>query len=640
MCGIAGTYFHSDKSLLESMLLEIKHRGPNHTGTFVNDKASIGMVRLSILDTSLNGNQPMISNCGKIVLVYNGEIYNYIEYRESLIKLGINFKSTTDTEVILNLYIHFGIDFLIKLNGMFSLAIYDFREKNKEKLYIARDRFGIKPLYYSKISNKFIFASELKAILKSGLVEKIINQEALVLLLKYGSVQQPNTLIEDVFMLKPGHYLEISNKNSIIDREYFNTNISEDLNYSKSTYEEQKFILDDLLNESIKNQIISDVPLGAFLSGGVDSSLIVALLSKYRSGIETFSVGFESESFEKDESEEAEKIANHFSTKHNSIIISENEVKHKINHIITSLDQPSLDGVNTYFVSEAASKNVKVALSGTGGDELFAGYPWFYNQILFDKNPLDYKSNIIATIASNKLFDRFTYSENKISAILEKYRSFSSFNSHFSRQHFVFSNKQLGSLLILNNQNSKAIGLDLSFTYDNMKLNKKESVLNLVSLLCMNGYLKNQLLRDIDVMSMTHSLEVRVPYLDNNILNFVLNIPDSSKIDFKKQQNPYTDSYRDLGTKKILIEVAKKYLPKDFDLQPKKGFSLPFSSWLKGSLSNLLDDVFSERSVKKRGIFSFLELRNLLENFRNNKAPWSQIWLIFVLELWFRENID
>ena len=640
MCGIAGTYFHSDKSVLNSMLREIKHRGPNHTGTFINEKVSIGMVRLSILDTSINGNQPMISNCGKIVIVYNGEVYNYLEYRDTLIKLGINFKSTTDTEVILYLYIQYGIEFLTKLNGMFSLAIYDFREKSKEKFYVARDRFGIKPLYYSNISNKFIFASELKAILKSGLVDKKINQEALVLLLKHGSVQQPNTLIEDVFMLKPGHYLEISNKNNIINREYVNISSSGNTNYSKSTYEDQKLILDDLLNESVKSQIISDVPLGAFLSGGVDSSLIVALLSKYRSGIETFSVGFESDSFEKDESVEAEKIANYFSTKHHSIIISENEVKHKLSQIISSLDQPSLDGVNTYFVSEAASKNVKVALSGTGGDELFAGYPWFYNQIVFDRKKLNYKSYFMTKVVSNKFFDRFTVSENKISSFIEKYRSISSFNSHFSRQHFVFSNAQLGGLLNLNIHNSKLVGADLSFIYDNMKLYKNESVLNLVSLLCINGYLKNQLLRDIDVMSMTHSLEVRVPYLDNEILNFALNIPDSSKIDFKKQQNPYTDTYRDLGTKKILIEVAKKYLPVDFDLQPKKGFSLPFSSWLKGTFSELLDDVFSESSVKRRGIFSYPELRKLLENFRNNKSPWSQIWLIFVLELWFRENID
>lgn len=642
MCGIAGIWGVSDKGIIKTMLNSIKHRGPDDEGILVDDQLSIGMVRLSIMDTSDAGHQPMYSSCKNVVIIYNGEIYNHREQREFLKSKGYKFYSNSDTEVILNLYLFYGDSFLTKLRGMFSIAIYDKRliDTGGKKLLIARDNLGIKPLYYSTINDKIVFGSELKAVISSGLVKQNISKHALIKLLKFGSVQQPDTIFEEIKMLEEGSYLVINNS-KIENIKYSEIELAKDKSISLLSYNDQINLLDNALIDSVNRQIISDAPIGAFLSGGVDSSLLVALMSKNVKDLKTFSVGFESEGSSIDETIDSKKIADFIGTDHNQVVVTGNDFKNSFFKIVKSLDQPSVDGVNSYFVSYAASKDVSVSLSGTGGDELFAGYPWFLNSKRFFSENLTNKEFLLSYVFKAKVFDRPSLKDTTLGEVIEKYRSKSSFTSFFGRQHYIFSNKGIGSILNNDLLEFPSSGEDLGTHFSIYDVLKDDSVLNRVTGLCLKGYLRNQLLRDIDVMSMTHSLEVRVPYLDPEIVKIALSIPDLAKIDdSNKNLDSYTSSYRDLGSKKILIDVAKKYLPKDFDLQPKRGFGMPFDFWLRNNIRIFVEDAFSEESIVKRGIFSVKGLKSLYSNFLEGKGSWAQIWLITVIEFWFRENID
>ena len=646
MCGIAGIWGISDHEVVKRMLLAIHHRGPDNLGIFADQQISMGMVRLAILDTSAGANQPMISECGNIILVYNGEIYNFRELKNTLIEFGHVFKTTSDTEVVLKAYQQYGDSCLSFFNGMYSLAIYDKRMvHSSERLLLARDPFGIKPLLYSIVAGKVVFGSELKALLKSGHVDKKIDPQAMRSLFNYGSVRQPQSLVQNVRMLLPGHKLIIEKGHGHPQIEKFATDFfSIDREISKMAYQEQIEVTKAALVNSVRSQLVSDVPLGAFLSGGIDSSLVTAIMTQIEGrDVKTFSVGFESEGSSFDESDDAERIADYLTTDHHKVIVTGSDFKQQFLQIIRSLDQPTVDGVNSYFVSQAAAKGVTVALSGTGGDELFAGYPWVVNMLQYvDRYEASSKTEkIMANISSSRLFDPVAHNSNRFNHILESHRAKSSFLSAFSRQYFINSTSAVKSLFADRINDGISYPSDMSDDYEGIDELIDSSVLNRVSALCINGYLRNQLLRDIDATSMSHSLEVRVPFLDRDVLRVALSISDSAKVSESiAGKDAYLNSYRELGTKKVLVDIGKQYLPRDYDLQPKRGFRIPYEHWLKEYLEEEVSEAFGEDTIRKRGFFNYSETSAIFNQYKSGNFGWPQIWLVVVFEFWCREYID
>jgi len=642
MCGICGIIGQYQDEEINRMVDSLQHRVPDDKGIFKDTNACLGMTRLSILDTTLKGHQPMRTEDKLIWIVYNGELYNYHENRSFLEKKGIKFFSNSDTEVVLNLYKFYGLDFFKKLKGMYALAIIDKTGGlDNEKLILGRDPFGIKPLLFYEDSYNFIFSSEMKSILQNKKILKEIDFEALRLLLTFGSIPQPKTIIKNVKMLMPGEYL-LLNKGKIEINKFFDLS---KYNYIEKFNKPYLEILDDfkyLFRDNLNKHLISDVPLGAFLSGGIDSSLLVAYMAKFSNKkIKTYTVGYMRENYSQDESKDAEKIANYIGTEHHNVILHNEDINKHFLSFIKAIDQPSVDGFNSYFVSNFASKYVKVAISGTGGDELFASYPWFLSMLLDDnENKSLFKKNI-SDFFKNKFFNKFNLFVTR--SLIEKSRRYFGFLPKLSRLYQIFNNDSLAN--ILNKDILKLVNLNNEPSADqkDSDILKYSSTINRVSGFNLRGYTQNQLLRDIDAVSMYNSIEVRVPFLDVDILDYVLKIPDEYKINFERLseiKDPYNTTYRDSGAKKILIDLGKGLLPDNMDNQTKRGFGMPFDYWLKSCLNEVFQDVFSFESINRRNIFNFNELSNIKNQFLSNKISWVFPWIIIIIECWLREFID
>jgi asparagine synthase (glutamine-hydrolysing) len=444
MCGISGILGSSKEIQIQDMVSAMAHRGPNDRGIWRDDGIALGMARLSVLDVSESGHQPMSSLDGLIWMVYNGETYNFNEQRAILERDGHKFVSHSDTEVVLRMYEVYGDDFMLRLRGMFAFAIYDKRAgPGNERLILARDQLGIKPLLYTHQAGRLIFSSELKAILASGLVDHAVEPEALRLLLTFGSVTQPYTMIKGVKALLPAHRLIIERGVETVES-YWQLAAGRRAEIAALPYPEQVSLVRDSLEESVKLQMISDVPLGAFLSGGVDSSLLVALMARNSTHkVKTFSVGFDAEHAAMDESGDAEKTAAFVGTDHTRVHVTGEQARDRIRHIASSLDQPSVDGVNSYFVSLAAKQAVTVAISGTGGDELFAGYPWFITMVKDARKRTDRSfracfARQASAAARSPILDFMATS--RLGPRLELIRGAQGFVSQFSRIHQIFGN--------------------------------------------------------------------------------------------------------------------------------------------------------------------------------------------------------
>jgi asparagine synthase (glutamine-hydrolysing) len=642
MCGICGIWNQPDKAALERMVAAMYHRGPDDSGAFIDRRVGLGMARLAIIDLNLTGHQPMSNPAKTIWIVYNGEVYNFQSERNHLENLGYCFVSTSDTEVILRLYEHYGDDFLLRLRGMFALAIYDLRKGiGKERLLLARDHMGIKPLLYAEVGNRLVFASEIKSILASGLVERELDPESLRLLLTFGSIYQPNTILNGVKMLLPAHRLILENGHIRCEK-YWSLGVNRRPEIASLPYQEQVEALSAALEESVHLQMVSDVPLGAFLSGGVDSSILVAMMSRQSTQrVKTFSVGFEAEGASIDESDDALATATFLGTDHTHVLVTGRDVVENMEHIPYALDQPSVDGINSYFVSMAARRGMTVAISGTGGDELFGGYPWFLNMAhhpwLLRKDAGKTIVGNISKLAQSPLFDGLMHTrlKNKLMILRQK----GGFLAQYSQQNLIFGS--LGAIKILSREmksqshSGRAESLDL-LGIDELMLGTS---VERVSALCMRGYTTNQLLRDIDAVSMSHSLEVRVPYLDHKLMDLALSLPDSTKIGGPTNIPDNERTYRNSGAKRILIDVGKKYLPENFDNQPKRGFGMPFDAWLKGPLREIFTDALSEKRVRARGWFDPAEATRLKNQFLGGTLAWPQPWLLMITELWASKNI-
>lgn len=645
MCGISGFWGSPQTDALRSMVEAMRHRGPDDSGVYYDDRCSIGMARLAIVDLSPSGHQPMSTPDGGLHIVYNGEMYNFIEERERLIQDGVSFSSNADTEVVLRLYERHGRRCLERMRGMFAFAVYDRRQgRGRETLFLARDQLGIKPLLYAEQNGRLLFASELKALYASGLVVQELEPEALRQLLAYGAVIQPRTIQRGVSMLPPGHWLEVDGSGSRIER-YWAPSFDRHPELADASLNELTELFETELSEAVRLQMISDAPLGAFLSGGIDSSLLVALMKRHAEGrVKTFSVGFEGEGEDIDESADAAKMAKWLDVDHENVTIGESDALASIEKISWSLDQPSVDGANAWFVSQAARRQVTVSISGTGGDELFAGYPWFWGMDAQERldRQRPWRARLkrgISRAATQSFLD--PSAAHSGSAWLRRIRNGGSFAARCVQYNLINDETQAARLLSPDLANEARAGAAMGSDLDFMDEATDERPVNRVAAFTLRGYTCNQLLRDIDGASMGHSLEVRVPFLDPRIVDLALSMPDHARMDGKTSVSGFEGlTYDEIGAKRLLIEIGKRHLPPGYERQPKRGFRMPFDNWLNGALRPVLEDCLSEASVSQTGWLNPQEAGRVKDDFFCGRISWTKPWLLMMIELWKRTVWD
>jgi len=584
MCGIFGVVSLKSK-ISEEIAFKMKEklikRGPDFQDFYISEdkRFLIGNTRLSIIDLSPNANQPISNEDKSLWIVSNCEIYNYKILREELIKKGHKFKSFSDTEVILHLYEDEKENCLKRLRGMFSFAIYDEREK---KLFIARDKFGIKPLYYYLDNDFFIFSSEVNAIISLNFVNKDLNLDSIFGFLCFGSIPFPETIFKKIKLLEPSNYLIFDGKLSIKKYYYLNYEAKE------KNYEEIKERLFEILRESVKIHLLSDVPVGIFLSGGIDSSSLLYFMKENKNEINSFSIKFKEKEF--DESFYSKIVSKKFETNHFEYEVEGIDMKKEIENFINFMDLPTIDGFNTYFVSKIAKENgMKVCISGLGADEIFCSYPSFFYvpKILKFKN-----LSFIFNFLKNEKIKFFT--KNK------------SFEGAFFTIRGIFTPFNLKKILKFDSEFNPLIYIKNIIDKEKFEGN----LIDKISFLELRTYMHNQLLRDTDNFSMCNSLEVRVPFVDEKVIEYVFKIPDNYKID-----------------KKILKDVMKGKLPEKILNRKKMAFFFPVKNWLKNELKNFAKDNF----FKNDKIFKIKEIEKLWKKFEDDKIHWSRIWAIIIL---------
>jgi asparagine synthase (glutamine-hydrolysing) len=627
MCGISGIYGLKEvptaTEVIKKMNETLIHRGPNDGGLFVDNDIALGHRRLSIIDLSEAGHQPMQSPDKRYTLVYNGEVYNYPEVKQKLaaatgIPESVLFKTQSDTEVLLKAYETWGANCLKYLNGMFAFAIWD---ASKKELFIARDRLGIKPLYYYRKNDLVLFASEVRALLASGLVPRIATQEGVIDFLRYQTVHAPNTMLKDVYMLMPGNSLTIR-ENVFEITPYWDLQSNTGHGSEGKSYSVVCQDIHDLLHASVERRMISDVPFGAFLSGGIDSSAIVALMSEVSNRqVKTFSVVFDDSALS--EARYAQMIADKFHTEHHELKLTPLDFLQELHAGLDAFDHPSADALNTYMVSKLTKEaGITMALSGLGGDELFAGYDIFNrSQKLNNFRWLWNVPSALRNFAGNMLVQlKDDMSSHKIKQLLDLENGDFSATYPISRQ---FLNDDFIMRLVhakVKPENAvcrqlKAMGL---------RSNDKPNFLSTVSIAEITSYMQNVILRDTDQMSMAHALEVRVPFLDYSLVEYVLGIQDVYKF----------RSY----TKSLLVESLGNLLPPEIVHRPKMGFLFPWDTWLRNDLR-----AFCETKIQHLGEMEFFDKKLLLDYWNNflkgdRKINWARIWIFVVLSTWLTKN--
>jgi len=629
MCGIAGLFGYDDDRAISAMVDLLGKRGPDDRGVYRHGIACLGHTRLSIIDPSPLGHQPMSNAEGTVWIVYNGEMYNFLAERAELEALGHRFVSKTDTEVILALYERYGDTFVERMRGMFAFAIYDRRPgEGRERLLLARDHFGIKPLYYVHPNGCFAFASDPRAFTAAGVVAPELDPEAVRQFLMRGAVYQPRTILKDVFALEPGHRLVVT-RDGIDKTSFWRPEPARLPLLATKTRSELGQLLEAELSRVVEQQLIADVPLGAFLSGGLDSSLLVALMARRGAGpVRTFSVGFGIEGTELDETEDALLVANYLGTQHERLEVNSSLFADELPAFVAGLGQPTVDGFNSYMVSKAAARHVKVAISGTGADEIFAGYPWFSSMREFSCRRGAHFSNRVHEF--ERQFRRAGWPTRSVARFFPE-----GFVSRYASEYRHFSPPQVADLLGL-----KAASAALSDEDDLAAVDylTDANVLDRTSAICLAGYTGNQLLRDIDSTSMAHSLEVRVPYLDPGIVDFALSLPPEARLG-APDPSAAAGSYRGTGTKQILADIADRLLPPEVTRRSKRGFSMPIDVWLKGPLRPLMESTIRHLSPAVTRIVDQTAASSVLDRFMRNQCHWGQPWMLMVLELWARDLV-
>ena len=626
MCGIAGILGEPDRAAIERMAASMRSRGPDDSGIYQDDAIVLGHTRLSVIDLSSAGHQPMSRADGRIWIVYNGEIYNYRDLRRELEALGHRFRSHTDTEVILALYEELGTECASRLRGMFAFAIWDRRTEDR-CLFLCRDHFGIKPLVYALRHNTFVFASDLPALRQSARVDGEVDRVALVQYLMHGHVVQPRTIMAGVSMLPAGHAMAIRPGAPPRLWRYW------DLDYERCaalsagmTYEDQSLRVRSLLEGAARAQMVSDVPLGAFLSGGVDSTTLVAMMMRVSGRpVHTFSVGFGGTGAALDESSDARRSAEQLGSVHLNVDVTGPEVADALPDVAARLGQPTVDGANMYFVSRAARRGVTVALAGLGGDEIFAGYSSFPDLAAFWGSRGATRRRVAATLAGSGFWRPLPRSRVRRDWELRSYRK--DLAHHYMVCHMIRSPSE--ALRLAGRPSLRGEEL---FAYTREDDPEVPDIISRISRLETKLYMGSQLLRDTDAASMAHSLEVRVPFLDVDLAEFAYGLPVSSRLD------PDEGAPLPRG-KRILVQAVRDLIPDWTYRRPKRGFTMPFGEWLRGPLRPLVEDALADRAFRAAGLVegkeSDREWRRLLED---AGAPWTGAWTILMLALWWRQG--
>lgn len=626
MCGIAGfTRFFEptgDLASLRKMGDKIAHRGPDANGEYLDECIGLSHRRLSIIDLSEAGNQPMFSSDGNLVMVFNGEIYNFIELRSELEERGYNFETKTDSEVILALYQFEGQSCVYKLNGMFSIAMWD---RHKQELFLARDRLGKKPLYYYYNQKQFIFGSEIKAILEIESVPREVRHDAIYDYFVYQYVPESKTIFNNIHKVPPGHTLTI-NKYGLKINKYWDVSFS---NISSSNEEELTSGLLDKIQASTRQRMISDVPLGAFLSGGVDSSGVVALMAKSSSEpVITCSIGFDSKKF--DEIQYAKKVAKQYRTTHHEMIVKEN-ILDSLGHISQFFDEPFADQslVPTFFVSQLARKKVTVALAGDGGDENFAGYSKYgidqTENNLRNKIPGFARHYLMSPLVHPLAASRFRLL-NRVGTLFDAIRKTPAEGFYLTN---TFMTDRMWNRLA-NSALKKEIGEyhPSQQTLDFYHAADTEDHLSSILYTDIKTYLVGDILVKVDRMSMANSLEVRAPLLDYRVVEYAARIPSS----FKLHQ----------GEKKYILKKAfSKLLPQDILYRKKMGFSVPLANWLRNEIKSISEEKLFKIDSGISNYFNIDEVMKIwLEHQQGTRDHSSALWSILMFEFWWDNYIS
>ena len=624
MCGICGVVYSDRENKIEQHTLKkmsdvITHRGPDDEGFYINQHVGLAMRRLSIIDLS-TGKQPISNEDGQIWVVFNGEIYNHKEIRAELENKGHQFRTKTDTEAIIHAYEEYGDSCVQKLNGMFAFAIWDNRNHT---LFLVRDRIGIKPLYYFFDKNRLIFGSEIKSILQAGDIPKRIDLQALDHFLTFEFIPAPLSIFQDIKKLPPGHTLKLKN-NEIWVRSYWDV----ELKSNGANPADIKKNLRELLQDAVKIRLMSDVPLGAFLSGGVDSSIVVALMAQVmEEPVKTFSIGFEDSTY--NELKYARMIAEKFKTEHHEFIIKPDAVE-LADNLVRFLDEPFGDFsiFPTYLVSKMARDYVTVVLSGDGGDELFAGY----DSYLADKIAKKYYSRLPKQFRNGvltKFFDTIPPSSKKKGLINRAKRFVEGMKLPEDLHHtrwMIFLQQAEKEMLYDNDIQSGMREFDpFKFTrsyFANVAYNRNDEI-NKQMYVDLKMYLVDNILVKVDRMSMATSLEARVPYLDYRFVEFAATIPG----DYKMQG---------LKTKVILKQALEELLPDEILYRGKEGFSIPIKNWLKKELKPLMMDTLAADKIKQEGFFNPQYIDKLVaEHLKGTENHSHRLWALIIFGRWY-----
>jgi len=628
MCGICG-YFYLDgsrpasKAVVAAMAASLSHRGPDADGLFVKGPVALGHRRLSIIDLE-TGDQPMFNEAGSVAVVQNGEIYNFQDLRHDLERKGHTFSTRSDTEVILHAYEEYGESCVEKLDGMFGFVLWDMTAR---KLFLARDRYGKKPLYYSAVDGQFIFGSEPKALFRHPAVRRTIDKSALSEYLAYDYVPSPGTIFKDIYRLEAGTALSVS-RSGIRKRKYWDPSFDIQSGWSRDLTGCAER-LTRLFREATRKRLISDVPLGVFLSGGIDSSAVVASMAALRPSreIKTFSIGFDESSY--DESSSARAVADHFATEHHQKTLHPKLMLEVLPEIVDILDEPFADSsiIPTYLVSRYTRDFVKVALGGDGGDELFMGYPSFVAHTLavyIDRFPSSAKKLLmyIAPLlngSSDQLSVRFR---------LQRFLKGLPFDGALRHQAWIgtFAPAQQEALL---SPIKRSISLDPADVYSSsvkhIERVRHLNVFDQIIYLYMKTYMTDDILAKVDRASMASGLEVRAPFLDTEFSSFANTIPHTLKL-------------KGLSGKFILKQALRGTVPDGVLKKKKHGFAVPVSRWFRNELKDSLIRTLDKRKIEREGLFNadFIDLI-VKEHISGRKDHGREIWSLFIFELWYNK---
>ena len=633
MCGITGILAFNlvgkfNRIHVTNATMALEKRGPDFQDIYTDEWVGLGHRRLSIIDTRSVAHQPMWDDQKRYCIIFNGEIFNFRELRAGLIAKGISFRTESDTEVLLKLYIAEGEACLNKLNGFFAFAIYD---KQEESLFVARDRFGVKPLLYVFDEDKFIFASEMKAMMAYGL-EKSIDYNSLYLYLQLNYIPAPDTIFTNIKKLLPGHFIKVSKQQIDIQRYYhipYDHNAAEK---NRRPYADVQKEFSALLETAVLRRLVSDVPLGAFLSGGIDSSVITALAARHKPDLHTFSIGFRDEKFF-DETHYAQLVAKKFKTQHTVFSLTNDDLYRHLHDILNYIDEPFADSsaIAVYILSRETRKHATVALSGDGADELLSGY---------NKHAAHYrvmhpgiKESLVSALGpvwkmmpqsrngtfSNKFRQLSRFAQGMKLTSKERYWQWATLASNEEALRMLHPELRMNKWLSEYVQRRKNI---LQHIPDQENIND-------ILYTDMQLVLPNDMLTKVDLMSMANGLEVRSPFLDVDVVNFAFSLPSAYKINHKLR-------------KRIVQDAFRKVLPSELYNRPKKGFEVPLLKWFRRELKGeIMDNWLSEKFIREQAVFDYAEIKKLKEQLfsANPGDVHARIWGLIVFQSWWKKHI-